>query len=247
MVNIRGRDEKVASEPIYGRGPGGLNTENLNLPTDKVFVWVGPTADYTWPTAAITHISSSSASDTGLMLVEGVSYPDWYNVSFLVTLQGQTKVALPTPLARFNYARSCCNLVGDVYIYQDTAISGGIPSDLTKVSGYVSSLYNQSKHGGYAIPYGYKALIRKVLVTTRLSATGSLYVYFYSRSLNAPFANAIYLDQTLAFAQGSGSVLEFEVFDLPFLGGSELWVEADAPLANNFGITVNIVLEKILA
>lgn len=246
VTPIIGRNERVGNLSIPGRRPDGLNTSNLNLPNSQTFVWIGPTVGYTWPTAAITHISSSNVGDTGTVKISGTSYPDWADVTDMeITLQGQTKTALPTSLSRFNYARACCNLLGNVYIYQDGTITNGVPDNLNLVSGYIPSTHNQSRHGAYSIPYGYKAVIQKVIITTRLGASGTLQVYIYSRDQNSPVPGVVYRDQDLAFAQGSDSILAFDTLDYPFFGGTEFWIEALAPLANNFGVSANIIMEKV--
>jgi hypothetical protein len=85
----------------------------------------------------ITHISSSSASDTQEIRVEGhtISGNDLTFVVQTVTLSGQTSVALTTGLARVSRISNNggTDLVGRVVVYEDTTISGGIPTDTTKI------------------------------------------------------------------------------------------------------------------
>jgi len=84
----------------------------------------------------ITHISSSSASDTQEIRVEGhtISGDDLTFVVQLVTLSGQTPVALNTGVARISRIsnNSGTELVGRVVAYEDTATSNGLPTDETK-------------------------------------------------------------------------------------------------------------------
>ena len=89
----------------------------------------------------ITHISSSSAADVYEVLLEchtvsGTGQDAKF--SFLtqtVTLQGQTKVALPTPVARVSqvFNNNGIELVGRVTVYEDVAITAGVPNDPTKI------------------------------------------------------------------------------------------------------------------
>jgi len=89
----------------------------------------------------ITHISSSSAADVYEVLLEchtvsGTGQDAKF--SFLtqtVTLQGQTKVALPTPVARVSqvFNNNGVELVGRVTVYEDVAITAGVPNDPTKI------------------------------------------------------------------------------------------------------------------
>jgi hypothetical protein len=85
----------------------------------------------------ITHISSSSASDTQEIRVEGhtISGDDLTFVVQLVTLNGQTPVALNTGLARISRIsnNSGTELVGRVVAYEDTATTNGVPTDETKI------------------------------------------------------------------------------------------------------------------
>lgn len=86
----------------------------------------------------ITHISSSSASDTQTIQIESHTIDGNGDFTFVVqtvTLNGQNKVALPTPVARISSAENSNShdLVGRVLVYEDTTIVAGVPSDLTKV------------------------------------------------------------------------------------------------------------------
>jgi len=106
-------------------------------------------------TNIIDTISSSDAGDTQTINIEGHTVTGTgANQQFTfvvqeVTLNGQNKVTLTTPLARVSRAANDngTTLLGDVYVYEDTAISGGVPTDITKahikISG-ASEGYNQS-------------------------------------------------------------------------------------------------------
>jgi len=97
----------------------------------------------------ITHISSSSTADNQLIRIESHTIDASGDFAFVVqtvTLNGQNKVALPTPVARvsmMNNANSH-NLIGAVYVYEDTAITAGVPTDLTKAHCQIPAGYNQS-------------------------------------------------------------------------------------------------------
>lgn len=85
----------------------------------------------------ITHISSSSALDTQLIRLECHTIDGDGNFTFVVQtiqLQGRTKLALPTPVARVSSANNVNShdLVGHVYVYEDTAVTAGVPVDMTK-------------------------------------------------------------------------------------------------------------------
>jgi len=83
----------------------------------------------------IDTISSTNASDVQTISVEGMVLNVDATISFNtqdVTLNGQNKVVLSTPLFRVTRLNniSVSATAGDVYVYEDTAISNGIPSDL---------------------------------------------------------------------------------------------------------------------
>lgn len=90
-------------------------------------------------TNSITHFSSTDAADTQVLRVEGmtISGSDLTFAVQNITLNGQTKTALTTPLARVtriaNTTVGQSSTAGDVYIYEDGTVTGGIPTDLTTV------------------------------------------------------------------------------------------------------------------
>lgn len=92
-------------------------------------------------TNIIDSISSSSALDLEEIYIEGHTVTGtgrdqkFTFVSQVVSLNGQTRVALPIPLARVSmaYNNNGTPLVGRVVVYENTALVGGIPSDATKI------------------------------------------------------------------------------------------------------------------
>lgn len=89
----------------------------------------------------ITHISSSSDDDVYEVIlechtVEGTGTDQKFTfLTQTVTLQGQTKVALPIPVARVSEVtnNNGVELVGRVVVYEDVAVTNGIPDDETKI------------------------------------------------------------------------------------------------------------------
>lgn len=89
----------------------------------------------------IEYISSSSASDTQTIKLEchtvtGTGTDSKF--TFLVqevTLNGQTPVALDTPVARVSHAYNSngTEIVGRITVYENTSVVGGVPSDATKI------------------------------------------------------------------------------------------------------------------
>lgn len=103
----------------------------------------------------INSISSSSASDIEPIYYEGhtISGSNLTFVTGTVTLNGQTKIALPTSVARVTraYNANGANLIGNIYFYEGTsAVVAGVPSDGTKVHLMIPAGLNQSRKAATA-------------------------------------------------------------------------------------------------
>lgn len=118
-------------------------------------IWDFPSVDsYTFSTtAAIDSISSDNAGDSILIVVIGLD-ADFKRVNQTATLTGQTRVALGTPLIRVfrMFNGNGTDLLGNVYLYENTAISGGVPTDSTKVRCFIAIGEGQSLLGVLTIP-----------------------------------------------------------------------------------------------
>ena len=113
---------------------------NEDLGTSQETIWTLGGHETLPTTNAIDTISSSDAGDDGVIRIEGHTVSGTgvdSQFTFVVqtaTLNGQSKVTLGTPLARVSrvYEDDGLALAGTVQVYEDTAISGGLPSDATK-------------------------------------------------------------------------------------------------------------------
>lgn len=89
----------------------------------------------------IAYVSSSNALDVQEVTIEGHTITgtgfdqEFTFVVQNVTLNGQTPVALTTPLARTSrmYNNNGQELIGRVVVYENTTVVGGVPSDATKI------------------------------------------------------------------------------------------------------------------
>lgn len=127
-------DAKAKSLIKFGKS-AALSTGSLQT------VWtVGGNETYV-STNAIDSISSGSTSDQEVIYIEGhtVTGTDggqqFTFVTQTVTLNGQNRVVLPTPLARVSlaYNNNGTPLQGRVVVYENTALTNGIPTDATKI------------------------------------------------------------------------------------------------------------------
>lgn len=127
-------DQKSKSLVRFGKS-AALTTGSLQT------VWtVGGNETYVSDNI-IDSISSSSTSDTELIYIEGHTVSGtgqdqkFTFVTQRVQLNGQTRVALSVPLARVSlaYNDNGTPLVGRVAVYENTPLTGGIPTNVTKI------------------------------------------------------------------------------------------------------------------
>jgi hypothetical protein len=125
----------------------------------------------------IAYVSSSNALDVQEVTIEGHTVTgtgfdqEFTFVTQNVTLNGQTPVALDTPLARTSrmYNNNGQELVGRIVVYENTTVVGGVPSDATKIhldipAGFQSSFKAAttfSKEDYYLITGAYGAVSLK--------------------------------------------------------------------------------------
>lgn len=99
-------------------------------------------------TNAITHVASEDDGDTGSLVVEGhtISGSDLTFVVQTVTLAGNTKTPLSTPLARATRAYNATGTewAGPIYVAEDVTFSGGTPQTATAIHLVISAGEQQS-------------------------------------------------------------------------------------------------------
>ena len=109
---------------------------------------------YQWSTTnAIDSISSSNSGDTQDVKIQGLD-GDFNIIEQTVTLNGQNRVALSTPLIRVFRGKNngLTAFAGSIYVYENTTISSGVPTDLTKVRLLIDDGNNQTLMALYTIP-----------------------------------------------------------------------------------------------
>lgn len=131
---------------------------NLLVGTDYATVMTLPAGvtDETYvSTNAITHVSSDDNGDDQEIVVEGhtISGTDLTFVVQTVTLTGNTKAALTTPLARVTraYNNGTTDFAGQIYVFEDDTLSSGVPTTDSKVHLIVPSGENQSFKAATAV------------------------------------------------------------------------------------------------
>jgi hypothetical protein len=130
--------------------------EHVDIDTNEEDItWNGGT-EARPTTNTIDSLSSNNAGDTNKPIyLEGCSISG--NVLTWVTqvvntdaANGQTRVELPTPMARVHRMRGATT--GEVYAYENTALTGGKPTDTTKIKCTCIGGDNTSLEAKLAVP-----------------------------------------------------------------------------------------------
>ena len=102
-------------------------------------------------------ISSSSSSDTGLILINSID-ENGAELNIPITLNGQNQVSVPTQFENSISITSTVELIGDVYLYTTSTTTSGVPDDLTSINDKISIINTQSQGQStkfwYQVPVG---------------------------------------------------------------------------------------------
>lgn len=137
-------DAKAKSLIKFGKSAG--------LGTTRETVWtVGGMETYVQDNLIDTISSSSATDDQEIYLechtVSGTGEDQQFTfITQIGQIIGQNKVSLPTPVARVSRVvnNNGHELTGAVYVYEDTAVVGGVPSDVTKIHAQIPQGFQQS-------------------------------------------------------------------------------------------------------
>ena len=125
-----------------------------------------------------------------------------------VTLNGQTRVALTTPLIRAFRIKNMgsSDFVGDVHCYVNTAITGGVPDDSTQVRALVVNGNNQTEMAVYTVPMGKTAYIRALNAASAGSKKDTNYIMKFKVR---PFGGVFQLKHRFSIADGAPYNLQY--------------------------------------
>lgn len=121
-------------------------------------IWQGE-APYPYMTAAAgLYISSDDAGDTEVITVIGLD-ADWNEQTVTVTLAGQTKTEIGSGVTWLRvyraYNSNGTDLVGNIYIYQDDTVTGGVPDNpATKLMAKIEPEDQQTQMALITVPAG---------------------------------------------------------------------------------------------
>lgn len=190
----------------FGQAPDFDTTDN------EVTVWDGANDGginqmvYTFSaTAAIDSISSSNTGDTGTVSIQGLD-TNFALVTQTVTLNGQTRVALGTSLLRaFRMSNtSSATFLGEIYVYENTAITSGVPNDKTKIRIVVNGA-NQTLMAVYTIPAGKTGYVRDFYASTAGASKTSEYIIKLKARLYVSGAYRAWLTKHLTAISDAGT------------------------------------------
>jgi hypothetical protein len=152
-------------------------------------VWSGGgTYTFTADGGAPYFISSSSTGDTmdiTLRCLTEDSNTDWNQEDVTVTLQGQAKVPITFPSGddpvRFyrGFNANSVDIAGDVYIYEDDTLTGGVPDTASKIRGVIMDGDNQTEMCIYTVPSNFRAYFEKgyVGLSSTIRAASMEFIY----------------------------------------------------------------------
>jgi hypothetical protein len=187
---------------------------------DDGAAWENGRYDYS-TSAAIDSISSSDTNDLNTVVVVGLD-ANTNEVSQTVTLQGQTRVALATNLYRVYraYNNNGTLFAGHVVVYENTALTAGIPTDKSKIRLVLQPENQQTEMALYTVPAGKTAYIRSIdFATAGASKTSSYICRLYERDPGGVFR----LQKKIALQDGGSTAFQYKYDDPPrYTAGTDI-------------------------
>ena len=220
---------------------------------NTVTVWDGAANGTAWElmnyiystTADIDSISSSNAGDATEVTIIGLD-ANYAEVEQTVTLNGQTRVALTTPLVRVYraYNDNGTVFIGTVAIYVNTALTAGLPTDKTKIRAIITPDAQQTLMAVYTVPAGKTAYLTRGYASTAGASKSSEYIIkFYVRN----FGKVFRLQNINSISDTGNSVITLDYFvPLKISEKSDLEVRVQATAGGTTAAAVSAGFDLIL-
>jgi hypothetical protein len=213
-INSRSFYLKVAMGEIAGYSFIEKFGENpqVDTATTPEDVW-DEGGEYTFSTtAAIDSLSSDDIGDTDIDITVVGLDTDWNEVTQTIptdAVDGRTRVALTTNLLRFFRAFNAngVELLGNVYVYENTALTLGKPTDVTKIRGKIQIGHGQTLMAIYSIPAGHTGYFLKgyVGLTTGVTSRSAALTW------NARLLGGVFRTQSaIGLSSGGSSTWQYE-------------------------------------
>lgn len=226
--------------------------ENAEVGTSKATLMKLPTGvlHETYVTDnLITHISSSSASDTGDVLVEYHTIDGNGDFTFgvqTITLVGQTKTALTTPCARVSHVENAgtADLVGSIYVYEDDTVVAGVPQTAAKIHLITNAGTNNSDKCATTISSTDFWVITEATAIFLEKAAGYAEVHLETRKKGSVFVEKVHLAVNDG---GANAIKSFKPYLIvPHNADVRMVAEADGA-TTYVGGTMDGILVKVIS
>jgi hypothetical protein len=196
-------------------------------------------------TNAIDTVSSSNAGDTVFVVMEGHTIDGNGDFTFVVqsaTLDGQNKVLLATPLARCSRIHNANGtaFVGDVYVYEDDTLTGGVPDTASKIHALALAIDQQTEKASTTISKNDYWFITQAWASVNKKKDAQVDFKLQVRLKGSVFRT--YSDLTLGNSSG-GQIFEFRPFFVVPQNADVRLVAA----ASSAGVSVSGGINGILA
>lgn len=183
-------------------------------------------------TNSIDSISSSDASDTEQVTIRGFTEADNEKTTVVqtATLNGRTRVALTTPLNRVERMThsedSDVSLVGEIYIYENTALTAGKPNDTTKIHLTTPAGKHKSRKAAGSVPKNQYYIITQFRGTVLERANSLAEVAFETKKAGGVWKTK----EEIACSDASNGIYNFKPFLLiPKNADYRLVARSDGP------------------
>ena len=178
LAIAKGEVEGTGFVHKFGKAPDFATSDG------EVTVWDGAEDGAAWElmryvystTDDIDSISSSDNGDTQNILIQGLD-ANWEEVTQIITLTGQTRAALTTPLIRVFRAFNAdsTEFAGHVFVYVDGPLTTGIPNTNADIRVVIQPEHQQTLMALYTIPAGKTGYARSGYVSTAGASKASNY------------------------------------------------------------------------
>lgn len=176
LYNSYGIETKINRKSLHKFGA------NQDVGTSEEYInWDGIEPVHS-TTNSIDTFSSSNAADTQTLRVEGMyldGNDDFMFAAQNITLTGQTQGTLTQPLCRVtriaNVASTTATL-GDVYVYEAGAATGGVPNDLNTVGNIMPFEHQSTMFAGTSVASTNYLIMTNVHLGAGLGGTKNTYV-----------------------------------------------------------------------
>lgn len=228
-------------ESNYGVRKFGLNPD-IDTSVTGDYIWENEGV-YTWPdlSGATMYISSTDASDSSVIQVRGTSgsASNYEYQKEQVTLNGQNKTEIGSSITWSSLTRAWAeaSISGTVYIYEDATLSGGKPTDDSKIRALISANKGQTLMAMYMVPGGRRAVVYSISASINISG-GSVdrnaEIELYTQKPN--MSERIRAKESLG---NNGNTSDEWVFGQKILleEGEKIYIKCSGTTSNNTEIT----------